>query len=67
MNKNMCNKTRSSGSQLLPTGRFCGTHSQGLSSTSAICQIKSERRIVHQNYDHFQKWKMTLKLNEKLS
>ncbi len=55
MNKNMCSKTRSSESQPLLTGRFWGAHSQGLASTSAICQIKSERRIVHQNYGHFQK------------
>jgi len=51
MIKKMLTKTRSSGSQPLPTGIFCGAHSQGLASTSARDGSK----------------KMTLKLNEKLS
>ena len=67
MIKMMYQKTRSSESQPLPTGRFCGAHSQGLASTSARCQSKYESRTVTQNYEYVQKWKMTLKLNEKLS
>ena len=67
MIKMMFRKIRSSESQPLPTGRFWGAHSQGLASTSASCRSKSERRTVIQNYKHSKKWKMTLKLNEKLS
>jgi len=51
MIKAMFPETRSSGSQPLPTGKFCGAHSQGLASTSARGGSK----------------KMTLKLNEKMS
>ena len=67
MIKRVYQKTRSSGSQPLPTGRFWGANSQGLASTSASCRSKFERRSVTQDYEHSQKRKMTLKLNEKLS
>jgi len=67
MIKRMYQKTRSSESQPLPTGSFWGAHSQGLASTSASCRSKSEQRSVTQDYEHSQKRKMTLKLNEKLS
>ncbi len=67
MMKTIHRKTRSSGSQPLPTGSSCGAHSQGLASTSASCRGKSGRRVVIRNNEHAQEWKMTLKLNEKLS
>ncbi|SDU65370.1 hypothetical protein SAMN04487931_12514 [Desulfobacula phenolica] len=57
MMKTMYRKTRSSGNQPLPTGRFWGAHSQGLVSTSASRRSKSERRTVTQNYEHFQNGK----------
>lgn len=67
MMKTMCQQTRSSGSQPLPTGSFCDAHSQGLASTSASCRSKSERGTVTKDYEHSQKSKMKLKLMEKLS
>jgi hypothetical protein len=67
MIKRMFPKTRSSGSQPLPTGKFCGAHSQGLASTSASYRGNPDRRTVTQNYEHSEKRRMTLKLNEKLS
>ena len=53
--------------QLKGENKLKGAHSQGLASTSASCRSKSERRSVTQDYEHSQKRKMTLKLNEKLS
>jgi len=67
MMKTMYGKTRSSGSQPLPTGSFCGAHSQSLTSTSASCRGKSEQGSITLNYEQSQKWEMTLKLNKKLS
>lgn len=67
MTKRMFPKTRSSESQSLPTGIFCGAHSQGLASISASNRGKSESCTSTQNYEQCQKQKMTLKLNEKLS
>ena len=67
MIRRMFPKTRSSGSQSLPTGIFCGAHSQGLASTSASNRGKSDSWTLTQSYEQFQKQKMTLKLNEKLS
>ena len=49
--KTICQETRSSGSQPLPKSRFWGAHSQGLVSTSASAQSKSENLAVAQNMD----------------
>jgi|GEM_PF-3467942 len=67
MMKTIHRKTRSSGSQPLPTGSSCGARFRGTASTYAGCRGKSGRKIVIRNDEHAQEWKMTLKLNEKLS
>jgi hypothetical protein len=60
-------QARYSGSQALPTGSFCGAHSQGLAPTSANGRSKSGRGSCDTGLRTLQKQEMTLISNKKLS